>query len=387
MPDEHLSLGARWLNAFEQGEMPLVDYVMVRLCSVTGRRPSQIMQLKLRDMDDTRFEDVEPELSPRRKLLLHIPRLKGRGSTWRTRFRAVPLSSDLWNLLALQRAAVLRRLDDLLDACDLSLQPKDLAMIRSDMPLIPAWLIIEKSFLELRTVRQRGHDETLRKLFALVGSDAWHPAPLRLSGALNRATDGIVNRDGASIHVFANRLRYTREFDLERAGCAPAVIAWNMDHSNTDSLAAYSKNGPDRARLIGDAMALKLVPFAKIFQGSVVVDEAEAEGGDDPAASRILFHDLKPGATCAAKRRCGMSSIPRPCYNGCPHFRPWIDGPHAEYLASLLEERERACRLLRPAEDGAIIEAADSLIISVAQVIRLCDEKRAEMAVRSVDNE
>ena len=112
MPDEHISLAARWLTAFELGLMPLVDYVLARLCSVTGRRSSQIMQLKLKDLDDTRFEDPELGHSPRRKLLLHIPRIKARGGTWRARFRAVPLSTDLWNLLIMQRDAVHKRLDD-----------------------------------------------------------------------------------------------------------------------------------------------------------------------------------------------------------------------------------------------------------------------------------
>lgn len=383
MPEEHSSLAAGWLTAFELGSMPLVDYVMARLSSVTGRRPSQIMQLKLKDMDDTRLDDPEPGLPPRRKLLLHIPRIKGKGSGWRTRFRAVPLSSDLWNLLTMQREAVHKRLDDYLDACGISLQPNDLAMIRSDMPLIPAWLAMGKSAKELGAALQRGHGAAIAEFLALAGSDAWHPLPLRLSLALKKATADIINRDGDPMHVFAKRLRYTHEFDLERAGCAPAVIAWNMDHSNTDSLAAYSKNGPDRARSIGDAMAFKLAPFAKIFQGRVVAGESDAEGGDDPTTSRILFHDLTPGASCAVKRGCGMSAIPRPCYNGCPHFRPWIDGPHEEYLASLLEERERACRLLRPLEDRAVIESADSLIISVMQVIRLCDEQQAELALQS----
>jgi hypothetical protein len=383
MPDEHVSLAVHWLTAFEQGTMPVVDYVMARLCSVTGRRAGQIMQLKLKDMDDTRFEDPEPGRPPCRIMLLHIPRNKRRGVAWRTRFRAVPLSIDLWNLLMMQRNAVHEQLDALLEGCGLSLQPSDLAAIRSDMPLIPASQVIKDTAARLRATAQRGHGEAIKELFALASSDAWHALNTRLSHALEMETVGVVNRDGGPIHVFPKRMRYTREFDLERAGYAPAVIAWNMDHSDTKSLAAYSKNGPERARKIGDAMALKLAPFVRIFQGRVVADEAEAEGGDDPKASRILFQNLTPGATCAAKRGCGMSAIPRPCYDGCPHFRPWVNGPHEEYLESLLEERERALGLLRPVEDRAVIEAADSLIISVVQVIRLCDERRAELAVRS----
>lgn len=380
MPDEHVSLAAHWLTAFEQGAMTLDDYVMARLSSVTGRRPSQIMQLKLKDMDDTRFEDPEPGRPPRRLLLLHIPRVKGAGSAWRTRFRAVPLSSDLWNLLMMQRDAVQRRLDSFLEDCGLSLQSNDLEAIYSDMPLIPAWQVIEDVAGRLCAPAQGGHGDAISELRMLASSDAWHANPLRINIAVAKAIAGAVNRDGGAMHVFPRRLRYTREFDLERAGCSPAVIAWNMDHSDTTSLVAYSKNGPDRARSIDKAMALKLAPFVRIFQGRVVADESEAEGGDDPAASRILFDHLVPGASCAVKRGCGMSAIPRPCYAGCPHFRPWVDGPHEQYLESLLEEREQALQVLRRDEDREVIEAADQLIIGVVQVIRLCDETRAELA-------
>jgi integrase len=383
MPDEHASLAANWLTAFEHGTMTLTDYVMVRLCSVTGRRPEQIMQLKLKDLDGSRFEDLEPGRPPRNVLLLHIPRIKSKGGEWRTRFRAVPISNELWNLLIMQRDDMHRRLDDFLKTCGLSLQPHDLTLIRAEMPLIPAWQVIETFAKELRITVARGrHVEAINELRALASSDAWHGMILRIGLALRSSIKkaALLNCDGEPLHVFPRRLRYTREFDLERAGCVPSVIAWNMDHSNTQSLMSYSKNGPDRARSLSSAMALKLAPFVRMFQGRVVNDESEAEGGDDPAASRILFENLTPGATCAVKRGCSMSAIPRPCYNGCPHFRPWVDGPHEKFLESLLEERERSLRLLRPIEDRAVIEAADSLIINVVQVIRLCNSRRLELA-------
>lgn len=383
MPEEHASLAANWLTAFENGTMTLTDYVMVRLSSVTGRRPEQIMQLKLKDLDGTRYEDSEPGRPPRSVLLLHIPRIKSRGGEWRTHFRAVPISSELWDLLIMQRDDMHRRLDDFLKTCDLTLQPHDLALIRAEMPLIPAWLAIEAIAKRLRiTVAQGRHVEAIRELRAQACSDAWHGVILRISNALRRSITraALLNRDGEPMHVFPRRLRYTREFDLERAGCTPSVIAWNMDHSNIQSLMSYSKNGPDRARSISSAMALKLAPFVRMFQGRVVSEEIEAEGGDDPAASRILFENLTPGATCAVKRGCGMSAIPRPCYNGCPHFRPWVDGPHEEFLESLLDERERSLRLLRPVEDRAVIEAADSLILNVVQVIRQCNSQRLAAA-------
>ncbi len=383
MPDEHTAMAAKWLTAFEQGELTLDDYLMARLSSVTGRRPEQLMQLKLRDMDDSRFEDPEPGQSPRRVLLLHIPRIKAKGGLWRTRFRAVPLSVDLWNLLMMQRASVHTQLDALLNCYGLTPLTRDLADIRSDMPLIPAWQVIEPHIQRLHaTAMQGGTDEVIAELRKSAQSDTWHASPERVRIVLRRSIMAALtlNREGNPMHLFPMRLRYTREFDLERAECAPSVIAWNMDHSNTSSLTVYRKNGPDLARSIGKAITPRLTPFVRMFHGLVIADEIEVEGGDDPAASRILFNNLEPGATCAAKRGCGMSAIPRPCYNGCTHFRPWLDGPHEQFLESLLDEREHALQHLRPVEDRAVIEAGDSLIISVVQVIKLCEERRAELA-------
>lgn len=382
MPDEHVAVVANWCRVFERGEMLLGDFVMARLVDITGRRPLQIMQLKLRDMDDSSYENVEPGCSARRILKLKIPRIKGKGSGWRQRFRAVTLSADTWNLLVMQRDAVHASLDAFLERTGLSLQSDELAAIRADMPLVPAWQAAEPDAKRLQVFIEMGeHGAAVLKLRSLMESDAWHAQPLRVAMALKAVpAPESAERSGESIDVSPRRLRYTREFELERANCSPPVIAWLLDHSSTESLVSYSRNGPDRARSIGSAMALKLMPFVTIFQGRVVAAEADAESGDDPEASRILFPGVEGGATCAVKRNCGMMALPRPCYNGCPQFQPWVDGPHEEYLESLLEEREEALQILRPIEDRAMIEAGDSLIMSVVQVIRLCDKERAKMA-------
>lgn len=48
------------------------------------------------------------------------------------RFRAVPLSGDLWNLLIMQRDSAQKRLDTFLEHCGLSLQLGDLTALRAD---------------------------------------------------------------------------------------------------------------------------------------------------------------------------------------------------------------------------------------------------------------
>lgn len=384
MPSEHVALEAQWLTAFENGALPLRDYVCLRLLSITGRRPIQVASIKLKDLDNSRFEDSKDGELPRRLHLLHIPRAKSRGTGFRARFRSVPLSDDFWNLLMMQRRDVCKKLDALFDSLDISLQPNDLVTFRNEMPLFPMWRAINTCVSELRETITRGqHGYAINALRELVASDAWHGSQqIGLFMERAMATVDATNRDGGQLHVFPRRFRYTVEFNLERQGCPPPVIAWNLDHSNVQSLASYSKNGPDKARSLSKAMALSLKPYVNMFQGQVVDSEADAVGGDDPAYSRILIDETTGGATCSIKRGCGLAAIPRCCYNGCQHFRPWVDGPHERFLESLLEERERDLQILRPVEDRAIIEAADDLILGVVQVIHLCEVRRLELATQ-----
>ena len=383
MPDEHVALAAQWLTAFEQGKVSHEDFLLTRLVDVTGRRPLQLAHNKLKDMDDSRFEDHEAGQPTRRVLLLSIPRIKGRGSQFRTRFRAVPLSADLWNLLVVHRRQVHERFDALLANIGLAIQPNDLTALRDELPLFPMWSAIRASARTLQDeIAQDRHGAAVNRLREIAASDAWHFGGEEINIVLDRVMRAVdaKNRVGKPLEVFPRRFRYTHEFDLERAGCSPPVIAWNMDHSDTMSLSSYSKNGPDKAVSISKAMALSMAPLVKMFQGRVVDKESDAEGGDNPDASRILFDHGVPGASCAVKRNCRISGIPRCCYNGCSQFQPWVDGPHEQFLELLLEERERDLQTLRPVEDCKIIEAADSIILGIVQVIHLCESRRKARA-------
>jgi integrase len=382
MPDEHAALEAQWLAAFERRDFSLDQYAFLRLLSVTGRRPVQIIQLKLKDLDNSRKEDSQGNSSPTPLHLLHIPRAKGNGHAFRSRFRAVPLSSGLWELLIAQRHNVAEHLDKFLSTCQIELQPADLAEIEGEMPLFPYRKAMEKTSSVLRAAVQAGyHGKAINDLRDTIKGEEWHRIhnyPIKLLDKAEALIDAS-NREGGRLHLFARRFRYTLEFNLEQQGCTPAVIAWNLDHSSTKHLVSYSKNGPDKARRLSKAMALKLQPYIKMFQGKIVDDEKNVPGAD-PAVSRIQIDEHSGGATCAQNRACGLNSIPRCCYNGCVHFRPWIDGPHEQYLISLLAERQRDLETLRPIEDRAIIEAGDSLILGVVQVIRLCEERKAQLA-------
>lgn len=381
MPDEQASLAIGALNAFESGTISLTDYAVYRLFDLSGRRPEQFIQIKLKDLDDSRIEDASKNNSTRQLNLLHIPRIKG-GRRWREHFRAIPLPNDTWNLLVILRSEILSRFSKNLQENEISLQSHDLESICSQIPLFPGWNRITRSLETAREYIENGqHSKALEKLRKDSDSDAWETDYQNIWLYLKNTIEAakVSNRSGNKLSAFPTRFRYTLCFNLERQGCPPEVIAHNLDHDSLAALPSYSKNGADKAARLSKAVALSMKPIAALFQGTIVDGEWCAVGGNDPANTRLLIHDAQPGATCATKR-CGISSIPRACYNGCKHFQPWVDGPHEAFLEELLEEREFNLTNLDPVAARSIIEATDTLILAVVTVIHMCEKMRQESA-------
>lgn len=384
-PDEQRALQVSALRAYEERRITTDRYTVYRLFDLTGRRPGQLVQLKWRDMDDTHFEDAKPNGGPPRRLrLLKVPRIKGKRK-WREHFRAVPLTEDEWNLLLLLRIETTQRFDRLFEATGLVLQEHDRRAIHADLPMFPGRDRLKTSLAAIgELVAQGRHGDAIALLREEAASDSWEITAGRIGIWLDEvvAAAGSTNRAGEPLAAFPTRLRYTLLANLERLGCPPTVIAWNLDHDTLASLPSYSKNGPDRASRWSSATMAQMRRLAGFYEIKVVDREEDAVGGDDPEHSRLLVANAEGGATCAVKRGCGMS-IPRACYNGCPHFQPWVDGPHEAFLEELLTERDEFLNHLDPVTERATIEAADVLILAVAATIHLCEERRSELAAEA----
>lgn len=378
--DEQRALQLGALAAYEEGRITTDRYALFRLFDLTGRRREQLAQLKWKDMDDSRFEDATPTAPPQKLLLLKVPRIKAMRK-WREHFRAVPLTQDEWNLLIVLRMEVTHRFDKLLESSGLALQEHDRRAIHNDLPMFPGRNRLRRSLAIISDLAARGkHGDAIALLRKEAASDAWESS----QKGLHHYFDDVImaanasNRVGEPLTVFPTRLRYTLLANLERLGCSPTVIAFNLDHDTLQSLASYSKNGADRAAQWSKATLARMERLAGFYEINVVDSEANAIGGDDPENSRLLIAKAKGGATCAIKRGCSMGSIPRSCYNGCPHFQPWVDGPHEAFLEELLAERNEFLMHLDPVKERATIEAADDLILAVAATIQLCEERHRE---------
>lgn len=375
-------LGA--LRAYECGQLTTANYAAYVLLDLTGRRPEQLIQLKWKDLDDTRVEDPVPGETPKRLLLLSVPRVKAKRQ-WREHFRAVPLAQDDWNLLLQLRLETRQRFEELLSATGLTLQDHDRNFALDELPIFPGLVRLKRSLKAIKALAQAGrHGDAIARLRADAASPAWESVvnTIKILPAQVALITGVKNRDGKPIHLFATRFRYTLEANLFRLGVSDTVRAFNLDHDTLQSLVDYSKNSADRASRWSAATRQQMVRLASYFKINLVDHEADAVAGDDPEQSRLLVANAEAGATCAIKR-CGMSQIPRCCYDGCVHFQPWLDGPHEAFLEELLAERDDFLVHLDPVKDRATIESADTLILAVAAVIYQCDERRSELAAQA----
>ncbi len=387
MGDELAALELGWTACYDQGTLDLSDYVHNLLLSRTGRRPAQLLGIKLKDLEakgssSTTFGDTGVQAI---RLRLWIPRVKQRGSKWREQLRAVQVTPAIWNALQLLRADVVNHFNKLLQEGGICLPQGDLQRIQEELPLFPAWSLLVKAVAEVAIAS--GNDDKKpqgRRLQEWAETDAWHGAASSTFKALKRSSEANQSLDmgATALHVEATRFRYTKATTLKRDGHTDETVAWVMDHSTTASVKIYEKNLPDRAKALSKSMAMRLAPLSKLFLGKVVDSEADAKGGDDPAKTRLLFHG-EGAATCGISKQCGMKRIPRCCYL-CSQFQPWLDGPHEQVLEELLMEREQRRKHL---DDPVMVGVDDLTIVATVQAIQSCEARRQELRAAAKNND
>lgn len=380
-PDELHSLLQGLNDAAESGRLDLDAFSLAYLHLMTGRRPKQIAHLKCKDVVQ-RLGDPESAFPQGRPLyLLAIPRAKQRGHVFRETRRAIDLTPQNFQLFQAQRDSVQAMFRERLAGQGWALQSGDLEHLLDELPLYPSWGQIDKALEEATSLREGGrHGRALEAMRADASGSAWHWTPHELGQRLVRICEsvGTRSRDGESLQINAARLRHTKGTDLAREGLPVNVIAWLLDHSTSRSAEIYVDNLPEHAAQINEAMSKSIVMqrFASAFRGTLVDSEADAVGGSDPSHSRLAYGG-KGTATCGHLKQCGLDGgVPHACYT-CSHFQPWLDGPHEQFLADLLKEREDAVAALGP--DSPVAKRRDVLIAAVANVVDLCRTRRAEL--------
>jgi len=349
--NELLAFNEGVIRAFEQAQITLNELAICLLLSHTGRRPKQINHTKIGDLDGTKVNKKGETM-----FLIHIPRAKQRGEVFRDSFKTFAMTLELWTVLNAQRKDAIASIERLLGY---DIQEAD----RAALPLFPDLGAFDGI-------------ESVKELRILLATDYLHPKSEKVTDVVKKVVKVAritSERTGELMELFATRFRYTKGTRAAREGFGKLVIAELLDHTDTQNVDVYTQNVPEHAQALNKAMALQLAPYAQAFQGVLVDREADAKRGDD-LASRIKFKGQNT-ATCGQYGFCGANA-PIPCYT-CQHFQPWLEGPHEEVLADLLQEREQVEQITG---DAAMAAVNDRTIFAVINVIQRCHTRRSEIA-------
>jgi integrase len=337
------------VNAFSTGDLDLTDFALIRLFIATGRRPSQMSDLKASDLDKISSNDGKSH-----QYFLNIPRRKQRDTTWRGEFRLFSITHELGCLL-----------DQLVEEN----QKQFIKVIRKKsiqnaklIPMFPRWDYVEPI--------------AVSSLVQLLDSDFYHKPSgaisTQFSTAANTKVKAYSERTQKRLHVSPIRLRRTKGTLAAKEGYGVIAIAEILDHSNSSHAHIYTENGPETAAMIDKAIAQQLAPFAQAFTGTLVTDPSEAPRGKDPTS--VIRTKSSPVGNCGQFGYCGAYA-PIACYT-CQRFNPWLYAPHEEVLDSLLKDKEK---VLKDTGDDTIASVNDRTILAVTQVIQKCEAKKKRL--------
>lgn len=333
---------------YEAGNITIVQFAVMLLLQATGRRPIQLMHLRLKDLQS--IESTKGFV----RYVLNVPRSKQRGGRFREEFRQVELIKDVWNVLEVLSAYTKNSFSTQL-ACDIPQR------ILSELPLFFAPR-------QISTVESLGHLESLQV------SDALHMTTAELRHRLRHIyilSNVVSERTNERLKYFPRRFRYTIGTRAAREGYGVETIAVLLDHSDTSSAHIYVQNIPEHGAHIDRVVGRYLTNIGLAFLGKVVDNKSHAKRGEI-IGSDIRLSSGEGGGTCGHSGVCG-ANVPVPCYT-CPYFQPWLKAPHETFYKELVVQREE---ILERTGDFAVAAILDRTIIAVRQVIDICHTREA----------
>lgn len=383
-PEEAHQLTLDVYRAAEDGRVDIEGLSLTNFHIITGRRPCQSAALKCKDVDSSRTADREPgQAEGAQLLLLHVPRAKQKGHSFRQTRRSVHLLEVYFALFEAQKNLVHEQMRQFLSSSGFDLQERDLNHLLDELPLYPDWASVRLTLETASEQLEQSHAIAWRTLRVHAEGEYWHLDSQGVTKKLQTVCrlSGAQAASGQSLALGGTRLRYTKGTDLARQGVSLAALAWLMDHSNLHSAAIYIDNLPEHAAELNKALqkSSALSRVASMFRGEVVDSEATAVGGDKPQQSRIHYRG-EAAATCGKLKQCGMGDgIPLACYT-CDRFQPWVDGPHEALLSDLQAERRRNAEVL--GDNHAVTRRRDRTIAAVEIVVQRCAARKRELAAQ-----
>lgn len=329
---ELLAIQSTLNDAYANGEINLDEFAITWLFLAYGPRPIQIAALKEKDL----LVSVNEE---GRLYALRMPRAKQRGQKARESFKTRYCGKQVGNLL------------ESVIAANQELRSKH-PFPGEDWPMFMA------------------------PSPGMLSGMAWHLTSEEVRKVVSH-TIGLLT----GLKTNSRRFRITLAQRAVDDGKDKHTVAELLDHSDTQNVEVYFEASPAMVLRLDRYLAMEMAPLAHAFAGVIVPTEQEARRGDD-RLSRIFDRSLNSVTealgTCGQMSFCGLAA-PFACYT-CRHFQPWIDGPHEEFMAALITDRER---MEAEGYSSKIYAIRDRTILAAAEVIQLCaaeKEIRAEVA-------
>lgn len=338
---------------FESGTNSLWNTTASLLCAQYGRRPIQLAHLKIKDLKQ--INEIERNIE--------FPGAKDQESEGfrLSKFEIHPIGDHLWQLCQRLAAESICEFEKLLGPL-----PYD---SRQELPLFYPRSGLVKRLEHVNKIDGNSVDQYASRFF--------HTRAKRMSTALRRSTGTPVwsIRTNDFIVENAYRFRYTRARQLARLGVPRLTLSFWLGHEYNESLDAYYDDPAERARVLNDGISNIMAPLAQAFRGRLIRNQSEATRASD-ASSLIELdgNDNFSVGNCGSDAFC-TASVPIPCYR-CTKFEPWLDGPHEEVLARLLERQDEENKTPLPGSGRRILTPLqlDRDIQAVLSVINQCDK-------------
>ncbi|MCQ1572091.1 hypothetical protein NFO65_15265 [Neorhizobium galegae] len=329
--NELLAIQAEINNAYAQGRITLYSFAITWLFLGYGPRPVQIAALKERDLIVSDGQDG-------RFYALRIPRAKQPGQKLRSAFKTRYCSKQIGQLL-----------EEVIDQNRRRRAAKGLQ--GDEWPMFMSDQVGGLQDFPYHTVSDR------------IGYHVMH--------VVSRVTGLKTN---------AKRFRITLAQRAVDDGKDKHTVAELLDHSDTQNIGVYYEASPAMVPRLDRHMAMELAPIAQAFAGVVVTINENQERKTDPSI-HIFDRSLNNAeddalGSCGQMSFCGLA-IPFACYT-CRHFKPWTDGPHEQFMAALIDDRER---MIADDMSPKLYTIRDRTILAVAEVIQLCVSLREQEEV------
>ncbi|HCE2806904.1 TPA: site-specific integrase [Vibrio parahaemolyticus] len=334
-------------NAFLTEQLTLREYAWFMICYQTARRPIQLRQLRICDLN------VEV-VKGKQIYSVSVPRAKKRGEDggFRKSFRSLNITEDLF-LILINLAEQVQKLA----------KKKLPKLTKADLTELPLFVGKEDQFEEICTVdefRSSLKNEPAKLHMNVQGSSD-------LTRVVSRKCSAISERTGDTIHFTPTRCRRTRATNLVRHGISGVQLAYLLDHEDTQNIGVYTGYTPELALRIFAKMNEAMGFLAAMFEDRLITDESEAVRSSDPASRRHIS-GMKHVGNCGGS---ACDSGVKICVS-CARFQPLLHAPWDELLVDLTEEMEDR------RENGAsdlVIQSYDLAIVHVAAIMKACDNK------------